>query len=566
MTKYLLNILALSFSIGLIIFLTLIVSKLLNKKYLIKWRYFLWIILSIRLLIPVKVNLPLIVSKSIEDNWNIMSSKDSNKTPLDYFNTKGSNNIQSLEGHPKSDAKVKANIITLKTFKSIKITYIIGLFMFLGNHIIVYLVFRRKVFVSEEVVRDEIMIGNYQRIIDEIGLKRKVRIFRDKDISTPILMGILKPAIIIPSKDYSEKEIYYILKHELMHVKRKDLEYKLLLLIVNGLHWFNPLVYIMRNTANIDLEICCDLDVLKNQKLEEKKTYCNVLLSSIEREKYGYTLATYFIGGRNEMKERFKSIISSHNKKNGFTALASIIAATFILNTFILERVEGSNIMKDIGMNMENKHNDINTKLNVDIKTVEKKKGEHEEINIINNNQNVIRERHEEKLIEQYEEEYEKLSQRSEEFSERIEKVKLSENERRKNMENISIDKGRGFFLITGIFEIPYIDELDYNRFNRLEIFPEKYSEETPFYENWGEDKIEYVSYSLNNCTFNAESDILFSVHIYAKEGDMIATIKSEEENGDHGVRVNFSDEEYYIILVNEDDNSTENGRYSIWR
>jgi len=68
-----------------------------------------------------------------------------------------------------------------------------------------------------------------------------------------------------------------------VHYKRHDLWYKLLLIIANGMHWFNPIVYIMVKKANRDLEHACDDDVVKNEELEYRKDYSRVILESMER-------------------------------------------------------------------------------------------------------------------------------------------------------------------------------------------------------------------------------------------------------------------------------------------
>ena len=48
--------------------------------------------------------------------------------------------------------------------------------------------------------------------------------------------------------------------------------------------------------------------------------------------------------------------------------------------------------------------------------------------------------------------------------------------------------------------------------------------------------------------------------------GDMIASVKSIDEKDNQVVHIKFPNKKYYIVLVNEDGNSTENGSYSIWR
>ncbi len=543
MTKYFLNLLALSFSIGLIILLTLVVSKLLDKKYFIKWRYFLWVILSVILLIPIGWKLPINHIKHIENVESIITHDNYSTDSIKFYDVKNIIPLESSEINQEID--IKDSLITPNAFKIIKIVYLIGFVIFLTHQLLVYLIFKRKIFHWGQFIEDRIIIENYQRISDELGLKRKARILKSDNIPTPIMMGILRPTIIMPSKDYNEEEIYYILKHELMHIKRRDLEYKLLVLIANAIHWFNPLVYVMRNTANVDLEICCDRDILKKRDISEKKSYCKVLLSSIEREKYGYTLTTYFIGGKNEMKERFKNIIDSKNKKNGILVLVSILIVVFLVNVFVLEKVEGSDIGKGIAMNIEEKNDNINENIDAVLEEQEEKVS-------LENNENIA-----------YGIDKEISPEKHKEFRDYVE---FMNKNGRKDFENISCDRGFSIFVRIGKFDISYEDELDYKKFDLIEKLPDKYSENNPFYKHWGKDKIAYVEHSLSKCKFTAKSDIPFSAHIYTKEGEMTGCIKAQEENGQYDIRINFADEEYYIILVNEDGQSTENATYSIWR
>jgi hypothetical protein len=63
-----------------------------------------------------------------------------------------------------------------------------------------------------------------------------------------------------------------------------------------------------------------------------------------------------------------------------------------------------------------------------------------------------------------------------------------------------------------------------------------------------------------------AESDIPFSADIYTMNGDMIASVKSIDEKDCYVTHIKFENKKYYIVLVNEDGRSTENGSYSIWK
>lgn len=148
----------------------------------------------------------------------------------------------------------------------------------------------------------------------------------------------------------------------------------------------------------------------------------------------------------------------------------------------------------------------------------------------------------------------------------RVEVIEHDKVARDNNMENIVIEKGKALFVKTGTFEILYQSELDYNRFGEMGRLPDEYTKELPYSEGWGEEKITYTGFSLNNSEFTAESDIPFSTDIYTMKGDKIAIVKSINENDTHSVHVKFDNKKYYILLVNEDGKSTGKGSYNIWK
>ena len=74
-----------------------------------------------------------------------------------------------------------------------------------------------------------------------------------------------------------------IIEHEKTHKRRGDLWYKLILLAARSIHWFNPLVYVMVNMAQRDLEYSCDYDVCREKDIEFRKKYSMVILKSMKK-------------------------------------------------------------------------------------------------------------------------------------------------------------------------------------------------------------------------------------------------------------------------------------------
>ena len=85
-------------------------------------------------------------------------------------------------------------------------------------------------------------------------------VYLSRNADTPLLFGIFRPAIYVTPKALESEEILsQVLEHELTHYRRRDIWYKLLLMLANAVHWFNPMVWLMVHAADRDLELSCDL-------------------------------------------------------------------------------------------------------------------------------------------------------------------------------------------------------------------------------------------------------------------------------------------------------------------
>lgn len=160
-------------------------------------------------------------------------------------------------------------------------------------------------------------------------LKRPVQVRVSDQIASPLTFGILRPVILLPKNtDWdNEAELGCILTHELVHIRRFDAFWKLLLAAVLCLHWFNPLVWLLCSSANRDLELSCDEQVVRILGEKEKAFYARVLIA-MEEKKGGFApLCNYFC--KNATEERILAIM---NMKK-YTAAGCALAAALIAST-----------------------------------------------------------------------------------------------------------------------------------------------------------------------------------------------------------------------------------------
>lgn len=144
-----------------------------------------------------------------------------------------------------------------------------------------------------------------------------------------MMIGIINPLILLPQTNYSSGELSFILRHELVHWKRKDLWYKALVLLATTIHWFNPIVYLMAKTIAIQCEVSCDAEVVRNTDMNGRRQYSETILNSIQyRSKMQTALSTSFYGGKNGMKARICSIMDTTKKKAGLLILCLVLIAT----------------------------------------------------------------------------------------------------------------------------------------------------------------------------------------------------------------------------------------------
>ncbi len=96
-------------------------------------------------------------------------------------------------------------------------------------------------------------------------------------ISTPFVLGLIRPRIYLPS-DLPEEEQPYILQHERHHIRRMDHVTRLLAYGALCLHWFNPLVWVAFWLAGRDMEMSCDEAVVSQLGGEIRADYAQSLL------------------------------------------------------------------------------------------------------------------------------------------------------------------------------------------------------------------------------------------------------------------------------------------------
>ena len=300
-----------------------LLAPYLNKTYTAKWKYWIWLVLAIRLVIPINISFP---TAPLRVNIPTASSSDAVTVQPNAV-------IVPPEPILPLTETAQRTFTLLDAFTMI---WVIGIVAFMVCQLTGYFIFKKKVLRWSKVPQDPRVESAIHSASSQIGLTRKVIPLISDNVSSPLMIGFFRPLLILPGDTYSDADLSLIIRHELVHCKRNDLWYKLLLIVANAVHWFNPVIYLMFHEAGGDLELSCDDAVTNEMSFAERKAYTETILASIQRQRMGKTdLSTYFYGGQRTMKNRFINILNTGKKRRGVIAFLAVLLCTVLTGGLI---------------------------------------------------------------------------------------------------------------------------------------------------------------------------------------------------------------------------------------
>ena len=125
-----------------------------------------------------------------------------------------------------------------------------------------------------------------------------------------MMCGVLHPRIILPDLRYEDEVLENVLRHELMHYRRRDTLYKWFAVLTYAVQWFNPLVYLMRREVDRACELSCDEMLMRCMDRQARQSYGETLLSMAASAALPTgVVATTFATEKKNLKERLEQIM-----------------------------------------------------------------------------------------------------------------------------------------------------------------------------------------------------------------------------------------------------------------
>lgn len=307
MENLFLHLLNLSITASYIILTVILLRFLLFKAP--KWiNCLLWSVVGLRLAIPFSIESVFSLIPSAEPiPQNIMHSQ----TPQIHSGITPLNNVINpvIEYSFAPDTSASTNPLQIAFFVA-SLVWLAGLCAILLWGIVSYLKLRKNVSAS-------IMLCD--------------SIYYCDHISSPFILGIIRPRIYLPST-IAEDEKPHVIAHEKAHLARLDHIWKPIGFLLLCVYWFNPLVWLAYILFCRDIEKACDEKVIREMQTEERKKYSTALLNCSIRRLTVNACPLAF--GEVGVKSRVKAILN-YKKPAFWLIIVAIILCIALAVTFL---------------------------------------------------------------------------------------------------------------------------------------------------------------------------------------------------------------------------------------
>ncbi|QHI72296.1 M56 family metallopeptidase [Aminipila terrae] len=345
------SILKTSWVVSIVILFILLLRKVMGTRISTKSRQLIWFIILLRLLFPVGPECPISLMNWIPtpDQFIQTILKQNEYTPADQFTQ-----MQNIA--PKKDAISKGNTKLFYTQNSFnQHTESQGIKAFTetepASPLTLTLFFFWSIGCLSSLGISALSVNRFRYINKDLEIKPDLEILKEllyckeklqinKNISlmvlpklnSPVLTGIYHSKVYLPAnliEQISSDERKYILMHELVHWKRKDILWSLILILALSIHWFNPLVWVAAQRIKEDWEMCCDAEVLEIIGKDKAASYGNAILQIVKfqnRQLKGALYQTAFFANKKQTRRRIIMINKFHNgMTNKMTVLALVL-------------------------------------------------------------------------------------------------------------------------------------------------------------------------------------------------------------------------------------------------
>lgn len=325
----------------------ILIKKLMRDKQSVKWHYYIWFVLVIRLLIPYAPQSSISIFNTVTPsafNMHHTESKALNeKLPTN-------NNISDLSLKDDYIANTTSFLDMQNNSSSSSFTkmnlklYFMGIWLLGVITFTIYTCYINLRLSLKTKKSKPSEIADIRETLEQctllMNIQKDIPVFLESYVTSPSILGINKPVLLLPNDildKINDNELKHIFLHELSHYKRKDNAVKYIILFLKMIYWFNPVIWYGFYKMQEDCELCCDYDAMEYMSKEEQLEYGYTILhmlkiSSAQKRLLG---TAGLLSDKSNIKRRIVMISQFNKKSFKFSAAGLVIisALSFILFT-----------------------------------------------------------------------------------------------------------------------------------------------------------------------------------------------------------------------------------------
>ncbi len=285
----------------------LITRPLTKKVFGYSWHYYIWLAVLFTMLLPVQFHLPGV--DTVPDISPAIQKEQTAQTEPVRQNTGGL--------PPAPQANTETNLLqtgtnVIKNIMDNRLKHIAHIWLLVGILLLMINLIG--------YARLKIKLRKHSVTVSCPALaeftKRRVAVRAWENASSPFMVGIVKPTLVLPARELTQEQRTNILRHEMTHLKRHDILYKWFIVFVKCLHWFNPMIWAVAKQINAECEISCDMAVTRNMNRDEERSYIDTVLSMLPLEQTKQLpLTTQMASSKKVLKRRFLMMKTKKNDK-----------------------------------------------------------------------------------------------------------------------------------------------------------------------------------------------------------------------------------------------------------
>ena len=348
MNEFIKVLLSLSVSGALLLLLILGLKPLYKNKFSKRWQYYIWIVVALRFLLPFTPDTTIIGSLFEK----LDTAAITNEIP-----TTPNVPVPADTGNSKAEPIQTNQEVTTAAMRDPVDKYVCLFFIWSAlalvlfvRKVTVYQGFIQYIKAGNKEVSDIKILNLLSDCEEKLNIKTRVEISCNPLLASPMLIGFLRPRIILPAHEWEDKELSYIFVHELVHYRQRDMFYKWLIQIVVCAHWFNPFVYLLEKEVNKSCELSCDEKVISVLDDTARREYGDILISFLKSNNlYKSSLASVTLTeGAEQLKERLGAIMKFRKKSKVIIAITAIFTVAVCICFFVTGAYAAPSVANDL--------------------------------------------------------------------------------------------------------------------------------------------------------------------------------------------------------------------------